>query len=264
MPARAICYAQAARAGRACVRPWLLHKVTIRRGETRLSQHLREVRRTMLDLMRENLHAMVAVVATIIFVWLLGEVLEGEAVKLDTWAYQLVVVYMRREWLTPVMQSISELALPVVLLVMLLAVEAFAPGRRPGMCAAVNLALVFALNIALKEIVHRPRPEGFRLITETGYSFPSGHSMVAMAFYGLLAWMVWHYERDRFVRALCVSGFMLVVVAVGLSRIYLGVHYATDVMAGFCISLAWLGFYTKVVAPLFMPEGRHPSRHARA
>ena len=228
-----------------------------------MSQHLREARRTMRDLLRENLHAVVAAAAAIAFVWLLGEVLEGEAVKLDTWAYQLVVVYMRREWLTPIMQSISELALPVVLVVMLLAVEAFAPGRRPGICAAVNLALVFVLNLALKEIVHRPRPEGFRLITETGYSFPSGHSMIAMAFYGLLAWMVWHYERDRFVRTLCVSGFMLVVVAVGLSRIYLGVHYATDVMAGFCVSLAWLVFYTKVVAPVFMPDPGREGRHAK-
>ena len=84
------------------------------------------------------------------------------------------------------MQSISELALPVVLIVMLLAVEAFAPGRRPAICAGVNLILVLVLNVVLKQIVHRPRPEGFRLIAETGYSFPSGHSMIAMAFYAVL------------------------------------------------------------------------------
>jgi undecaprenyl-diphosphatase len=152
------------------------------------------------------------------------------------------------------MEAISELALPVVLLVMLLVVEAFAPGRRPGLCAAVNLLCAVGLNALLKQIVQRPRPEGFRLIAETGYSFPSGHSMVAMAFYGLLAWMVWHYEKDRFVKWLCVTGFCLVIVAVGLSRIYLGVHYASDVIAGFCVSIAWLVVYTRVFAPLFLPE----------
>ena len=78
--------------------------------------------------------------------------------------------------------------------------------------------------------------------------------MVAMAFYGLLAWMVWHYERDHFVKHLCLAGFALVIVAVGLSRIYLGVHYASDVLAGFCVSLAWLAFYTKVFVPLLLPE----------
>lgn len=219
-----------------------------------MSSHVRQLSHSLRTLIRNNPRTIVALMAVVVFLWLMQEVLEGELTQLDSAAYQLVVVHMRREWLTPVMQSISELALPVVLVVMLLAVEAFAPGRRPGLCAALNLALALLLNLALKEIVHRPRPEGFRLIAETGYSFPSGHSMVAMAFYGLLAWMVWHYERDHFVKHLCLAGFALVIVAVGLSRIYLGVHYASDVLAGFCVSLAWLAFYTKVFVPLLLPE----------
>ncbi len=215
---------------------------------------MRHAGRSLAGLVRHNAWTVVILVAVVVFVGLLQEVLEGEAIRLDAMAYQLVVVRMRSAWLTPVMQSISELALPVVLVVLLLAVEAFAPGRRPGVCAAVNLTLVLALNQVLKQIVHRPRPEGFRLIAESGYSFPSGHSMVAMAFYGLLAWMVWHYEKDRVVRWVCCLGFSLVVVAIGLSRVYLGVHYATDVIAGFCVSLAWLALYTKVFVPVFMGE----------
>ena len=205
-------------------------------------------------LVRKNLRLIVLGVAVIVFIALLEDVHEGDIMRLDLAAYQLFVVKMRQPWLTPIMEAISELALPVVLLVMLLVVEAFAPGRRPGLCAAVNLLCAVGLNALLKQIVQRPRPEGFRLIAETGYSFPSGHSMVAMAFYGLLAWMVWHYEKDRFVKWLCVTGFCLGIVAVGLSRIYLGVHYASDVIAGFCVSIAWLIVYTRVFAPLFLPE----------
>ena len=205
-------------------------------------------------LVRENLRLVLAAVATCIFIWLLEEVGEGELTKLDTGAYLLFVQTLRQPWLTPYMESISELAQPVALLAMLLAVEAFAPGRRPGACAAVNLVCAVALNVLLKQLVQRPRPDGFRLIAETGYSFPSGHSMVAMAFYGLLAWMVWHYERDRFVRWLCVIGFGLVIALIGISRIYLGVHYASDVIAGFCVSLIWLALYTKLVVPLMLDE----------
>lgn len=204
--------------------------------------------------LRANHKVVLFVVAVTLFLAVLQNMLAGDILQLDWYAYRIFVLGMRRAWLTPIMQSISELALPVVLLVMLLAVQAFAPGRRPGMCAACNLAGVVILNQALKFIVQRPRPEGFRLIAESGYSFPSGHSMVAMAFYGLLAWMVWHYERDPFVRRACVTGFGLVVVLVGVSRVYLGVHYASDVIAGFCIALAWLVFYTAVVAPIFLPE----------
>ena len=219
-----------------------------------MAEHLAEKGHTFRRLLRENLRLVLAAAAACIFIWLLEEVGEGELTKLDSGAYLLFVQTLRQPWLTPYMESISELAQPVVLLVMLLAVEAFAPGRRPGTCAAVNLVCAVALNVLLKQFVQRPRPDGFRLIAETGYSFPSGHSMVAMAFYGLLAWMVWHYERDRFVRWLCVIGFGLVIALIGISRIYLGVHSASDVIAGFCVSLIWLALYTKLVVPLMLDE----------
>lgn len=178
--------------------------------------------------------------------------------RMDAAAHSLVVMHIRAAWLTPIMQSISDLAHPVVLVVMLLVIEVFAPGRRPGLCAAVNLVLATLLNLLLKTLIQRPRPEGYRLVAESGFSFPSGHSMVAMAFYGLLIWMVWRYEKDSLVRRLGVIGFGLVIVLVGLSRIYLGVHYASDVLAGFCASIAWLGVYTKLLAPVFLAPREDP------
>lgn len=194
------------------------------------------------------------VVAMVIFVAVFQNMLAGDLLRLDYYAYNIFVVRMRRAWLTPIMQSISELALPVVLMVMLLAVQAFAPGRRPGLFAAINLVGVLVVNQVFKFLVQRPRPEGFRLIAESGYSFPSGHSMIAMGFYGLLAWMAWTYERDPVVRRVSVLGFSTVVILVGISRIYLGVHYASDVIAGFCLSLAWLALYTTMVGPILLPE----------
>ena len=138
----------------------------------------------------------------------------------------------------------------MTLVVLLLAVAAFAPGKRPGICCAVNLVLVVVINQVLKFIIQRPRPDGFRLAEATGFSFPSGHSMVAMAFFGLLVWFVWNYEKDRKLRCLYVVGFAIVIVMIGISRIYLGVHYASDVLGGFCLSMAWLAVYTRVAVPL--------------
>ena len=107
----------------------------------------------------------------------------------------------------------------------------------------------------VKEIVQRPRPdESIRLVTESGYSFPSGHSMVSMAFYGFLLWLVWRYEKDPVVKRICMWGYAALILLVGISRIYLGVHYASDVLAGFCVSVAWLGVYTKVAVPLLIGE----------
>lgn len=223
--------------------------------------------RSMVRLARENLRLLMALAAGLVFLYLLGEVGEGEFMKIDSFAYRLFVETLRNDPLTTVMEGFTGLLDIPVLLVMTLIVTAFAPGRAPGRCVAVNLAGALVLNVVLKHIVQRPRPDGFRLIAETGYSFPSGHSMISMAFFGLLVWMVWTYERDRRLRnTLCVL-FSLVIVMVGVSRIYLGVHYASDVVAGFCVSIIWLAFYTKVVAPAFLAEEHvepapHPQRSA--
>ena len=190
----------------------------------------------------------------ILFIELLDDVLEGDLMTLDLLAKAFFVENLRADWLTPIMESISVLATPVSLLVLLLVIVAFAPGKRPGMFCTVNLVLVVLLNVLLKELVQRPRPEDINLVVETGFSFPSGHSMVAMAFFGLLVWLVWHYERDRTLRLACCAGFSLIILLIGISRIYLGVHYASDVLAGFCISLAWLAMYTSVAAPFLLQE----------
>ena len=218
----------------------------------------RDIGRRLGRLIVANKRIVILAACAIVFVALLEDVLEGDLLRIDSAAYTVIVERLRADWLTPVMEAVSALATPVSLVVFLLVVVAFAPGKRPGACAATNLVLVFLLNQALKFAIQRPRPDGFQLAVEQGFSFPSGHSMVAMAFFGLLVWMVWHYESDRATRIGCAIAFSLVIVLVGVSRIYLGVHYASDVLAGFCVSLAWLAIYTRVAVPLFL--GPAPGR----
>lgn len=225
-------------------------------GEKRSST--REIASQFARLVRDNRRLVVVAVCAAVFVGILEDVLSLESMRLDRAAYWLIVQHLRTPWLTPVMESFSALATPLTLLVLLLAVAAFAPGRRPGWCCAVNLGLVVLINQALKFIIQRPRPDGFRLASVSGFSFPSGHSMVAMAFFGLLAWFVWKYEKDRRQRTLLLAAFGVVIVMVGVSRIYLGVHYASDVVAGFCLSLIWLALYTRIAVPLFLEDGEDP------
>lgn len=205
---------------------------------------------------RENRRLIVVLVCLVAFLILLNEVMEGEIMRIDQLAYELIVQRLRTPWLTPIMEAFSALATPVALIVMLLVIAAFAPGRRPGWCCTLNLVLAALLNVVLKTIVQRPRPdESLRLVVEHGFSFPSGHSMVAMAFFGLIVWIIWHYERDRRHRMLLCAAFSILIVLIGVSRIYLGVHYASDVLGGFCASLVWLAFYTRVIAPSFLGDG---------
>ena len=108
------------------------------------------------------------------------------------------------------------------------------------------------LNQVLKHLFHRARPVIHRLIEERGYSFPSGHSMMSVTFYGILAVLLWRHIPNRTGRNLLVLVAALLVVAVGTSRIYLGVHYPSDVLGGYLVSGFWLSvvifFYQKLQA----------------
>lgn len=228
------------------------------------TQGVRHARDGALRFLRANVRPILLLVATLVFLALLGEVLEGEILRLDSLAYGFFVQTLRSDLLTPVMEGFTSLASVTVVIVMTLLVAVLAPGKAPGWCATANLAGAVALNLLLKSLIQRPRPEGFRLVAESGYSFPSGHSMVSMAFFGLIIWMVWRYHRRDVMRYVWCAVFALVIVMVGVSRVYLGVHYASDVIAGFCVSIIWLAFYTKAVAPALMPEPTEAARATRA
>lgn len=210
--------------------------------------------RGALAIARENSITIILSIALLVFVYLLQNVMSGDIRRIDGIAYQLFVVRLRRDWLTPTMQAFTSLSSPVVLAVMLLVVAAFAPGRMPGRFALGNLVGIVALNFALKEIVQRPRPEGFRLIAESGYIFPSGHSMVAVAFYGFMIWLILRYEEDRILRRVWSLALFFVVIMVGMSRVYLGVHYFSDVIAGYCVAAVWLVLFTRIIIPAFLRD----------
>lgn len=96
------------------------------------------------------------------------------------------------------------------------------------------------LNQILKQIFVRSRPEIMQLIVIDGYSFPSGHSMAAMCVYGYLIYTVYHSSIQKDVKILLCILLSMIIVLVGISRIYLGVHYASDVLGGFLISIIYL------------------------
>ncbi|MCQ6279384.1 phosphatase PAP2 family protein [Bacillus sp. EB600] len=96
------------------------------------------------------------------------------------------------------------------------------------------------LNSLLKNLFHRMRPNLHRLIEITGYSFPSGHAMTAFTIYGIIAYLLWRHISSKGGRSLLILFSAFMILMIGISRIYLGVHYPSDIIGGYLASGFWL------------------------
>ncbi|HET8809700.1 MAG TPA: phosphatase PAP2 family protein [Flavobacteriaceae bacterium] len=97
-------------------------------------------------------------------------------------------------------------------------------------------------NVVLKRFIDRPRPAIEHLVVVESLSYPSGHAMCAMAYYGFLTYLFFHIKMARWLRAILCVLFVSFIFLIGLSRIYLGVHFPTDVLGGFIAGIIWLAF----------------------
>ena len=185
----------------------------------------------------------ISALALVLFGWLAEEVFEGDMTRFDA-----VVRATVHGWSTPhltaAMQVLTFLGsvLFIVSATLLLCLLFWWYGwRREALRLAVAMLGAAGLDEILKHAFRRPRPVPFFGPTPHTYSFPSGHSLSSLCFYGVLAGLMGSHLRQRGWRLLLWVLALLLAGAIGLSRIYLGVHYPTDVVAGFLAALMWIG-----------------------
>ncbi|MFC1972402.1 phosphatase PAP2 family protein [Chloroflexota bacterium] len=104
--------------------------------------------------------------------------------------------------------------------------------------------LTATINEAFKIVINRPRPVADLVnvfVVETGTSFPSGHNFFAVVVLGVLAYLTIAHQTKRYMRILTASGFLILILWIGASRVYLGVHWTSDVIGGYVVGLPFLG-----------------------
>lgn len=109
-----------------------------------------------------------------------------------------------------------------------------------------NLIFLRLLNYVIKIIIKRDRPNILRLIKIGEYSFPSGHAMISMGVYGYLIYLIYKKVKNTYIKYLGIIILSLLIILIGISRIYLGVHYFSDVVAGYTLSLIYLIIFIRV------------------
>jgi membrane-associated phospholipid phosphatase len=182
-----------------------------------------------------------AIICVWLFGWMAGEMLEG-----DTRAFDFAI----RNWvhgfaspgLTSAMTFISLLGYDVLIVELVIALLVFwkLRWRRGAAWLTLSVAGALALDVALKFAFHRPRPQPFFGDAPHSFSFPSGHALVSFVFYAVLAGLIADRVRSRAVRVLVGVVAGTLIAAIGLSRIYLGVHYPSDVIAGYLAAAIWV------------------------
>lgn len=185
-------------------------------------------------------------ICLIIFLALTEDVFNHEIMKGDIIGYKIVSKYLIQSSLTPIIKVITNFGSAVFLIFLTIILFIIIKDKKIGILIGTNLILITILNQILKFIFQRPRPSEFMIIKEFGYSFPSGHSMVGMAFYGLLIYLIYKKIKNKSLKVLLIILLSFLILMIGISRIYLGVHYTSDVLAGFVISISYLILYINV------------------
>ena len=195
----------------------------------------------------KNLRWIVLFICLVIFLDLAEDVFNKEIMNGDIIGYKLVSTFLISDFTTPIAKFITNLGGAIFLITLTISLFILIRNRKIGISIFSNLVIVTVLNQLLKNILQRPRPTEYRIIEETGYSFPSGHSMVSMAFYGYLIYLIYKYVKNKYIKWISIILFSILICSIGVSRIYLGVHYTSDVLGGFCISISYLVIYISAV-----------------
>lgn len=198
-----------------------------------------------------NKRWMIISVCMTIFLILAISIIKAESIIIDDIGYNLISKYLISDFMTPIVKIVTQLASPIFLVILTILLMVFIKNNNIRKYICVNLIVSTILNFGIKNIVRRTRPEGFRIIEESGYSFPSGHSMVSMAFYGLLIYLIYKKVDNKYLKNCLIFLLSIIILLIGLSRIYLGVHYTSDVLAGFLLGISYLIVFVSVINEKF-------------
>jgi len=158
-----------------------------------------------------------------------------------------IIASLKSDFMTIIFKVITFLASIEFMILAVILVLFFKKLKHTRYLIILNIFNDVVLNNLLKFIFKRERPIDLMLIEESGYSFPSGHTMVATIFYGFIIYLISKSNYSKKIKLTLNISLTILILLIGISRIYLGVHYATDVIASYLVSISYLIIFTHFV-----------------
>ena len=168
------------------------------------------------------------------------KVVKDKPLYIDDTVYNYISNNIINENRTKVVKLITNITSPLGVILSAVILIIIIKNKKIKISLAMDLLGVTIINNLLKVIIARDRPNINRLVAETGYSFPSGHSITSMVFYGYLIYLIYKYIDTKKIKIPLIIVLSLLIVTIGFTRIYLGVHYTSDVIGGFLLGVAYL------------------------
>ena len=214
------------------------------------------MKENVIKFIKNNWRWMLLFICLIGFLALAEEVFHQEIMNGDIVGYDIVSKLFKFNVSTPIAKFITNFGGAIFVISLTTILFFVIKDKKIGISIITNLGIVTILNKIIKFIMQRPRPTEFRIIEETGYSFPSGHSMVSLAFYGYLIYLIYKYINNKHLKRTLIIILSVLICIIGVSRIYLGVHYTSDVLGGFLISFAYLIIYIELVNKFVLEKNK--------
>lgn len=185
-------------------------------------------------------------ITSILFIILSLLVATKTTLTIDT-KFHIFILNIRNNNLNIIFEYLTNLASATLLLAISIILLITMKNKKHSLYILLNLVLAFFSNELAKSIFNRSRPIGINLIDETGLSYPSGHSMVGLCFYGFITYLLYKNTKKKSHKIILMFTLILITLTIGFSRIYLGVHYLTDVIGGFLLAIIHLTLYIKLI-----------------
>lgn len=206
------------------------------------------------EYIKKNLKWVVLFICLVGFLALTEDVFNKEIMQGDIIGYKIISTFLISDFVTPIAKFITNFGGAIFLSIATIALLLLIKNKKIGLSIFSNIVIITILNQLLKRILRRPRPTEFRIVEETGYSFPSGHSMVSLAFYGYLIYLIYRYIKNKYIKWSLIVLLSILICLIGISRIYLGVHYTSDVLGGFLLSISYLVVYISLIKKILSEE----------
>ena len=170
--------------------------------------------------------------------------------NLDLTIYNFIIGF-KNDYLTNFLKIITLFGGEYIILIITFSFF-FLKNKKFFLSIFIDMILIVLFNYFLKLFFLRERPVELMIINETGYSYPSGHSMIAVSFYGFIVYLIWNMNIKKIYKYCLSFLIVLLIFLIGVSRIYLGVHFPSDVIGGYSISLYFLISYISLIRKRYL------------